>query len=90
MAGNTTKTKTVETPDSLTAAVPVVEQKDNTPRVRIFIPLLPGEEEPEDGIKIDHYEHVTIEGKTTLVRRGEYVEVSVPVFLQLRNKYPKL
>jgi hypothetical protein len=83
MAG---KTKTV---DSLTAAVAVQTEKDNTPTVRIFIPLMPGEDS-EDGVKIDHYEHVTIGNDTTLVRRGEYVDVPVPVFLQLRNKYPKL
>lgn len=76
--------------DSLTSAVPVKKVEQTEPRVRIFIPLMPGEDDEEAEVKVDHYEHVTIEGKTTLIRRGEYVEVPVSVFLQLRNKYPKL
>lgn len=75
-------------PDTLTAAVPVAAKQDDGPRVKIFIPEPPGSD--DETVKIDHYEHVTIEGRTTLVRRGEHVEVTVPVFLQLRNKYPKL
>ena len=80
--------KTTATPDNLTAAVPVVETKDTTPRVKIFIPETADDNDPE--IKVDHYEHVTIGGHTTLVRRGQHVEVPVPVFIQLRNKYPYL
>ena len=76
------------TPDALTAAVPVAEKKDDVPRVKIFIPEPPGSD--DETVKIDRYEHVTIGNETTLVRRGEHVEVTVPVFLQLRNKYPKL
>ncbi len=57
------------------------------PLVMICLPLLP---EQESGLKVDQYEHVTINGKTTLVRRGEHVEVPVPVFMQLRNRFPTL
>lgn len=72
--------------DMLTAAIPISKEKDNTPRVRIFIP--PREDHPD--LKVDQYEHVTIDGKTTLVKRGEHVEVTVPVYLQLRNRFPHL
>ena len=56
-------------------------------RVRIFIPF---NDEELAGIKMDPYEHVTINGETTLIRRGEYVEVTPEVFIQLRNKFPNL
>lgn len=73
-------------PDSLTAVTSATMEKDNTPRVRVFIP----EHQSSSDVAIDPYEHVTIKGETTLVRRGEWVSVPVPVFLQLRNRYPKL
>lgn len=74
--------------DGLTVGTPIVEQKNNAPRVRVFIPPAP---EAEAGIKVDPYEHVTINGeKPVYVMRGQYVDVPVPVFLQLRNKYPNL
>jgi dUTPase len=78
-------TKTV---DNITAVTSAAETVDNTPRVRIFIP--PRQEETMEGVKIDQYEHVTLEGETTLIRRGEHVEVPVPVYLQLRNRFPFL
>lgn len=74
--------------DALTAVTSAAQEKDNTPRVRIFIP--PRHEETQEGVKIDQYEHVTIDGVTTLIRRGEYVDVTVPVYLQLRNRFPHL
>ena len=73
-------------PDSLTAVTSATKETDNTPRVRVFIP----EHQSSSDVAIDPYEHVTIKGETTLVRRGEWVSVTVPVFLQLRNRYPKL
>lgn len=72
--------------DSLTAVTSAKKEQDNTPRVRIFIQ----EREQAGEAAIDPYEHVTIDGVTTLVRRGEWVSVPVPVYLQLRNRYPKL
>ena len=67
-----------------TTSAPVAENED---RVRIFIPF---NEEELAGVKMDPYEHVTINGETTLIKRGEYVEVKPEVFIQLRNKYPHL
>lgn len=74
--------------DGITAVVPVVEKADNQPRVPVMIPLPP---ETDSGLKIDPYEHVTINGeKPVYILRGERVEVTVPVFMQLRNKYPNI
>lgn len=60
---------------------------NQNPTVMICLPLLP---EQESGLKIDQYEHVTINGKTTLIRRGEHVEVPADVYIQLRNRFPNL
>lgn len=72
--------------DKLTAAVetaaPVAE-----PRVLIKLPKLA---ESHDGMRVDQYEHVTVNGETTLIRRGEVVEVTVPVYMQLKNKFPDI
>lgn len=72
---------------SLTVAVETPVVDNDMPRVRVFIPLA---EEASAGLKVDPYEHVTINGETTLIRRGEHVDVTVPVFMQLRNKYPNI
>ena len=62
------------------------------PTVDIFIPEL--EDSGSNGLKVDQYEHVTIanEEKETCyrVRRGERVSVPVPVFLALKERYPKI
>ena len=75
--------------DGITAVTPVVKPNQDVPRVTVFIPLPP---EAEDGsVKVDPYEHVTINGeKPVYVKRGEPVDVTIPVYLQLRNKYPRL
>lgn len=74
--------------DGLTVGTPIVQKEDKMPRVRVFIPPAP---EAEAGVLVDPYEHVTINGeKPVYVMRGQYVDVTVPVFLQLRNKYPNL
>lgn len=74
--------------DGITSVVNIEEKVDNQPRVRIMLPMPP---EAESGTKVDPYEHVTINGeKPVYVKRGEYVDVTVPVFLQLRNKYPNI
>ena len=57
------------------------------PTVRIFLPLL---EDAGGESNIDQTENVIINGHVTQIRRGEYVEVKVPVFLQLKNRYPNL
>ena len=85
-------TKTKDAPmvmdDGLTVATPIVEKKEDVPRVLVFIPK---PIEAEAGIKVDPYEHVTINGEPPVyVMRGEWVSVTIPVFMQLRNKYPNL
>ena len=77
----------MKTTDGLTVAVEKKEVKNEIPRVRVFIPK---SEDEGSGLKLDPYEHVTINDETTLVKRGEYVDVTVPVFMQLRNKYPNI
>ena len=57
------------------------------PTVRIFLPLV---EESGTEINTDQTENVIINGKVTQIRRGEYVDVKVPVFLQLKQRYPSL
>ena len=57
------------------------------PTVRVFLPLL---EVAGDGAAVDQTENVIINGNVTQIRRGEYVDVKVPVFLQLRQRYPGL
>ena len=79
MAKNTANNLSVETPVKETVAA--------EPRVRVFLPLLESE---GAGLHVDQYEHVTVNGETTLVRRGEYVDVTVPVWMQLRNKFPHI
>ena len=73
--------------DTLTVETPVPATAADEPRVRVYLPLLESE---GAGVHIDQYEHVTVNGETTLVRRGEYVDVTVPVFIQLKNKFPHL
>lgn len=73
--------------DGLTVVTETKEENNEEPRVRVFIAP---PEEADSGIKTDPYEHVTINGNTTLIRRGEYVDVPVPVYIQLRNKYPHI
>ena len=73
--------------DTLPVETPVQETVADEPRVRVYLPLLESE---GAGVHIDQYEHVTVNGETTLVRRGEYVDVTVPVFIQLKNKFPHL
>ena len=77
---------------NLTTAVPIKDNSYKGPRVRVFIPAPP--ESEDEGVKIDMYEHVTIANEKgedhTRILRGEWVEIPVPVYLQLKNKYPKL
>ena len=57
------------------------------PTVRILLPLL---EETGTEVGVDQTENVIINGKVTQIRRGEYVDVKVPVFMQLKQRYPNL
>ena len=84
-----------ESPDfsaSMTMAIPREEKKNDEIRVTVFLPRL---DDPGDGgIKVDQYEHVTIANEIgerhDRVLRGEHVEVSLPTFMALKEKYPKL
>lgn len=78
--------------DDMTTAVVRENVKYNGPYVSVFLPTLEGGD--DEGMKVDQYEHVTIanEDKETVyyVHRGEHVDVPVPVFIALKEKYPKL
>lgn len=78
---------TKKTIDS-TISVEKTEKKPVAPaaKVSVFIPM----SEEGEGAKFDQNEYVTVNGSTTKVPRGEWVEVTVPVFVQLRNRYPNL
>ena len=85
-------TKKVNLEDQLTMTMPEKETGYTGPTVDIFIPEL--EDSGSNGLKVDQYEHVTIanEEKENIyyVRRGERVSVPVPVFLALKERYPKI
>ena len=78
--------------DSMTVVAAEKPQEYQGPRVRIFLPKL--EDDGGQGLKVDQYEHVTIanEAHETHYRilRGEWVDVPVPVFVVLKEKYPQL
>lgn len=57
------------------------------PTVRVYLPLL---ENQDNSVELDQTETVVINGNVTLIRRGEYVDVKVPVFLQLKQRYPNI
>ena len=73
--------------DGITVEVAVQQANEQQATVRVFLPLM---EDQESALEVDQTEYVTINGKTTAIKRGEYVDVPVPVFMQLRNKYPHL
>ena len=78
--------------DGLTMAVEKKENRYNGPYVDVFLPELEGG--GADGIKVDQYEHVTLANEEReeifRVHRGERVSVPVPVFIALKERYPKL
>lgn len=78
--------------DGLTIKVAPKDGGYKGQKVQVFIPAL--EDPGSAGIKVDQYEHVTISNEerddTYYVLRGEPVEVPIPVFVQLKNRYPKL
>jgi len=57
------------------------------PRVSIYIPK---SDIQDIGANVDQTEHVTINGRTTIIQEGVRVDVPVDVFLVLREKYPDL
>lgn len=77
--------------DELTMTVQKKEEKYTGPRVSIKLPL---REEDSIGLNVDRHEHVTISNElgtnTDYVERGKLVEVSVPTFIQLKQKFPDI
>ena len=85
-----TKEKGLATDITIHAA-PKPEEKPVT-RVRIKLPLR--EDDQTAGLNVDHYEHVTISNEhgseTIYVKRGEWVDVTTPVFELLKQRYPDI
>ena len=63
------------------------ETKEAAPTVRVCIPLLP---DTGSGLQPDQTEQVIINGRVTVLCRGEYLDVSPEVYLLLRRRYPNL
>ena len=86
------ETETINLQDQLTTIAPEKEAGYTGPMVSVFIPEL--ENQGNNGLKVDQYEHVTIANEENeqiyYVRRGERVDVPVPVFLALKERYPKI
>lgn len=63
-------------------------KKTGEPTVTVFLPL---REDPGIAANVaeSQQETVVINGKASVIRRGEYVEVPVNTFLQLRNRFPQ-
>lgn len=77
--------------DSITVVAEEKKEGYKGPTVRVFLPKL---EEEGSGIRVDQYEHVTIgneQGETRwFIKRGEYIDVPVPVFVVLKDRYPNI
>lgn len=76
-----------KTNDGISAVIEPKEDRKGETTVTVFIPLL---EDQGSDLTVDQTVNVTINGKVTQIRRGEYVNVKVPVFIQLRNQFPIL
>ena len=78
-----------EMEDSLTFAVPQKKEDAGGPRVRIFLPRL----EDDGSVAVDQYEHVSIANELgenhTRIHRGEWVSVTIPVYMNLKERYGK-
>ena len=78
--------------DSITVAVPEKIPEPDVPRVRIMLPKRESDDNP--GVAVDQYEHVSISNETgdfnVRVKRGEWVDVTVPVFMLLKQRYPNI
>ena len=84
--------KTTGATDAITVAVSEKEPTPDVPRVRIMIPKRESDDNP--GIVVDQYEHVSISNEegdfNVRVKRGEWVDVTVPVFMLLKQRYPNI
>lgn len=77
--------------DAITVKIEEKKPSYSGPMVEIYLPKL---EDAGNGPKVDQYEHVTIANEvvenTYRVMRGVRVEVPVPVFVVLKDRYPDL
>ena len=87
-----TKKEEVNLAEQMTVVSEKVDDSWKGPTVEVFIPEL--ENSGDSGLKVDQYEHVSLANETGekiyYVRRGDRVEVPVPVFLALKERYPKI
>ena len=77
--------------DGLTIVQEVKEKENKGPMVQIYLPKL---EEEGNGVKVDQYEHVTLANEVNedskYIKRGERVDIDIPTFLVMKEKYPDL
>lgn len=87
-----TKKDEMNLAEQMTVVSEKIDDSWKGPTVEVFIPEL--ENSGDNGLKVDQYEHVSLANemgeKIYYVRRGERVEVPVPVFLALKARYPKI
>ncbi len=78
--------------EDITISAPVQEPKPEPVRVRIKLPLR--EDDQTAGLNVDHFEHVTISNEkgeeTVYIKRGEWVDVTIPVYTLLKQRYPDI
>lgn len=91
MATKKPETEEIMMEDPTTIVIEEKKQRYIGPTVNVFIPAL---EEEGSGVKVDQYEHVTIANEEKeehwKIRRGTYVDIPVPVFAVLKDRYPNL
>ena len=77
--------------DITITAAPQVEKPEEV-RVRIMLPKREQDDAP--GLNVDQFEHVTISNElgenTVYIKRGEWVDVTIPVFILLKQRYPNI
>lgn len=73
--------------DGISSEITQKPETNEETTVSVFIPLL---EDQGSEVAVDQTVNVTINGKVTQIRRGEHVEVKVPVFIQLRNRFHQI
>lgn len=87
MSETKTKKTTEVLDDGISATLAPKTVSSAEPTVSVILPLL---EDENSDVTVDQTVNVTVNGKVTQIRRGEYVDVKVPVFMQLRNRFPTL
>lgn len=84
--------KKVEETESITMHAPVQAAKPKETRVLIKLPLREDDNTP--GLTVDQFEHVTISNEqgenTVYIKRGVPVEVTIPVYTLLKQRFPDI